>query len=525
MSIRAHILTGLHAGAEMELTSGEWNIGTDPLSDILLSDAVIQPTHARLIITAADSVHLEPIGGRCAVNGTAVDTQSADVPLYAHLRLGGDVVLVLGKVGEAWPEGALTDDGNAARTNTGPEDRQPPAAALTMDGDAPREDEVTPSRKTGNGHDEATASEIGRESEDMGKHTTGGTTDAAGNAGAAGTGNATTGKQDTTQGEEPVCPPRTSVQKVKPAGSCPAQDCCHANRLRRVWRRAGAAGTAFGLLLALTLGASFFSSSPEEEKRAAVTSVLRANGQNPAAFIVKESHEGISIKGIVANDVLRDALNGALRGIGKNIHPDVLSLQSLGEDLKARITAEGARVQVTLSGDALRLSGYIYDAQTLGTLLMPLAEQCARVTFQENVTYWRELEPRVADSLRTLHLEDSVKVRAGAYALVLDSAAVPPERRAALRTFERELTDMCGGVPPLTAKAAPALPARPRPPEEAALCRRLSITGEGPSMQVTFDGQPFSRGALLPNGMRVQEIRPDYVTLERGNNLHYCPMR
>jgi len=69
------IFSGLHQGAEIELTEGVYVIGTDDSCDLILSDSSLKARHAALRVSCESGkidFSVEPLDGNVSLNGTAI---------------------------------------------------------------------------------------------------------------------------------------------------------------------------------------------------------------------------------------------------------------------------------------------------------------------------------------------------------------------------------------------------------------------------------------------------------------------
>ncbi len=89
MSIILRILTGVHKDAQIELTPGDWEVGSDALCDILLSD--VSPHQATLKVLDDGKVLLLPKQDEDVSNffqGSLVPVEGVEVPQYTCISFG-----------------------------------------------------------------------------------------------------------------------------------------------------------------------------------------------------------------------------------------------------------------------------------------------------------------------------------------------------------------------------------------------------------------------------------------------------
>ncbi len=115
-SILLKLLSGPNAGAEMELAPGDWVLGSDEDSQLLLLDAGVRPQHLLLHISGAGTLTVTPKGGSAVINGAPLPAGGMDVPFFTVFTVGG-VHICCGPTGEAWPD--LATPSLLARTEQG----------------------------------------------------------------------------------------------------------------------------------------------------------------------------------------------------------------------------------------------------------------------------------------------------------------------------------------------------------------------------------------------------------------------
>ncbi len=287
------------------------------------------------------------------------------------------------------------------------------------------------------------------------------------------------------------------------------------------------------LLLSLCLGGIWtFSGPPESElQHQDINAVLRSH--NASGLTVQQDEQGIwHIYGGVSNDETQKKLEQSLQGLPFKVQAHLVSFHEIQQSLEERIKAEGALLRVRTLQNGLRVSGYVYDANVLENLLAPLQSDLTYVYLQKDIAFYAQIQNSLQESLATLGLQDMIKLSPGPYGIVLETSALSREKKSQLQAFIQEAPDMARGINPfIKAKtktiSAPKNSSSPVPSikivEETNFCDSLRIGGMGEQLYVVYLNKNYPRGAHLPNGLQVQEIREKYSTFTQGDRLLYCP--
>jgi len=97
------LLSGPNAGAEMELRPGDWMLGSDEESDLVLLDAGIRAQHLLLHISPEGALTLTPKGGLVMVNGTPLPGEGLALPPFTLFTVGG-AHICWGPSDASWPD-------------------------------------------------------------------------------------------------------------------------------------------------------------------------------------------------------------------------------------------------------------------------------------------------------------------------------------------------------------------------------------------------------------------------------------
>lgn len=102
------ILSGPHQGAEVALGVGDYVIGSDPEVDVILSDALINPKHLKITVTADSQLQLTPLDFPVYLNGHELKKEPYPVEPFQFISLG-TTQLIIGPVGQEWPQISIAD--------------------------------------------------------------------------------------------------------------------------------------------------------------------------------------------------------------------------------------------------------------------------------------------------------------------------------------------------------------------------------------------------------------------------------
>ncbi|MDL2290701.1 hypothetical protein LJC09_01170 [Desulfovibrio sp. OttesenSCG-928-F20] len=105
-AILLKLLSGANAGAEMELSPGNWLLGGDDECHILLLDAGVRPRHLLLLVAENGDLTLVPQEGGALVNGEPLPPEGLVLPPHTVFTVGG-VHAAHGPVDAPWPDLSL----------------------------------------------------------------------------------------------------------------------------------------------------------------------------------------------------------------------------------------------------------------------------------------------------------------------------------------------------------------------------------------------------------------------------------
>ena len=94
------LFSGLHAGARIELTEGDWVIGSDDSCDLILTDEGFAPRHASIAVTSGD-VGIVTLDGKV----TTLDGRAVVNEVWPR-----GTIFLFGTIAAAWGAADETED-------------------------------------------------------------------------------------------------------------------------------------------------------------------------------------------------------------------------------------------------------------------------------------------------------------------------------------------------------------------------------------------------------------------------------
>lgn len=516
-AILLKLLSGANTGAELELSPGDWTLGSSDECHILVLDAGVKPRHLMLRVSEAAALTLLPLEGVVTVEGLPVPPEGLDLLPFTIFTAGG-VHACCGPPDAAWPELSL-----------------PPLAVLQKEVEAEKEELPLPSVHEGRQEDSG--------SESMER--------------------------------ERVMP----SAEIGMAGESPPKKLTKKGFLGSMGLagRIALALTAL-LLLALILdfgtGGQFFTGSDDKSQK--LTRLLHLNGfaQTQA---VRDDTGTLRVIGTVVSNKRLDELVVFATTLTPPPELAVISLEDVALGLNANFKRADAALSVSRGLSFLRISGYAYDMRALESVLLNEWDKLKDVPVRLEALTWEAARPELQRLLREKKLEAKGRFLPGKYRITLqlqplnateqqalsvllrqaeDLFAVegviqtgrwqpvqvvppPPQPAATLRLPEPFLTNAIGllnsthlDVSPNAAfmEPAPGLEnpgegagtAQEQPSLEASQvfsCSQIHITGQGYDMGIIHQGLFYRLGARLPDGLQVRYVTPELVVLQRGKDF------
>lgn len=116
------LLSGLNAGASMELAPGEWILGSGDASELLVMDQGVHARHLALRVGEDGRVILVPLEGEVGLDSAPVPAEGLPLEDFAVFS-AGSLTACVGPADSVWPE--LRTPAAAPAPTPGPEDPDP----------------------------------------------------------------------------------------------------------------------------------------------------------------------------------------------------------------------------------------------------------------------------------------------------------------------------------------------------------------------------------------------------------------
>jgi type III secretion system YscD/HrpQ family protein len=506
------ILSGLHDGTAMELVPGDWLIGSDEESDLILTDAGMQPRHALLRVTEQGECGITPQNGSVQERGknaevAPVPPEGKALPAFTVLELGG-VLLALGPAAGVWPDlRAPAPENNIADNTEGPAASE----AAPKKNEAEAKSSAEPTHFLPRGAVPTASNSVG--------------------------GNLVGGRPSNKVGGQ---------RKWKP------------------WR---VAAGLFCLLLLLGLLLDFTKFGilfdPLEREAGSLASELQRQGFGKVSVNITEER-GLLVQGLVESNQRLEALARQAEKYSPAPGLRVVSLEDLLAALKAQAKRQDAPLRIVKSGGSIGISGYVYDLDEFKELFKE--EQAAldllasKAALRVSLRTWDSAREEVARSLAAHNFAGRYALAPDLFHIALRVQALSAVELQEMQSVIQEVNDYFGvenvlllepwsqqqeqpktpetaeQVPvesiPQVEQAAPRIvrvlkaPQRFTLPANAAPltplvrgCADLAFTGEGSDTAILFNGNVYQTGAILPGGLRLRVITPAFVALQEGAAL------
>ncbi len=470
MTRALRILSGLHTGAHIHLTEGDWQLGSDPLCDILISD--LAPQQGVLRIQSDGTIYFTPYveQGQVTQNileESPIPEEGSVVPLYTCVTLG-DIHIALGEENAPWPQITLPHEKKKSVENV------PDSLDISSE---PKENTTVQTSPIQEKEKPAQASPL-------------------------------------FLAAQPLKKGKKIVLRVLLAGLLLT--------------------LTLGGIWTMNTPTTEENERQDIESviEALLVDMSPAYLYGTAPFTIEKTKENSwYVCGAVEKAAIQEKLELALQGLPFTVTSTIAVLPDAQQSLETHIKKQGSLLQVKISSHGLRLLGYIYDEKVLNDLLLPLQEEVQCLYLQKDVVFWEQLQNPITESLNALNLQSVVQMSPGSYGLTLAFKALSLEQQEKLKTFLQEVKDMTRGVSPFI-KIAPISQIESKKEDKNVssdlkslneFCQKITIEGKGSQLHILYGKKEFSRGAHLPNGLQVQEITDKYATFTLNERLLYCP--
>jgi type III secretion system YscD/HrpQ family protein len=488
------VLSGFHAGAAMELSPGDWILGSGTDNDLVLMDEGIAPGHLLLRVTGEGVCFIAPRNGTVEMSEadeTAGGAKKAilpdegrELPSFAIFRAGG-IWLAIGPASVPWPE---LQSGRPHEIATG----------------------GSPLSETGE-------TVLSTAFSNMSLQAHGAAMKAA----------------SATRAETPD-------ESVRPL--------FWMRHIHQRWRREeGTSGRTkkvvalccvFLLLLGLVLDFRFTPSS--QELAAALERELHRRGFTRTAVSPRDEGSPLVSGLTVSNRQLEDLTRYAET---LNPRPDlqVASLEDTAAYLEGQARRADAPLRVVRSGDGITLYGYAYDMTAVRELFQDEQQTLhfgdERSVVRSKIHTWAEAGNEVEAVLRAAGFSGRYSLNPDRFHIGLRVRALSAAEIESLHRATREINDYFNAenvlrmepwparessretVTPAALSSIPAQVAEQRYSPSVGGCGDLSLTGQGTDLAVVFNGAAYRTGAFLPGGLQIRLITPSYIALREGASL------
>ncbi len=491
MVIALRILSGLHSGAYIKLNSGDWQLGSNPLCDILISD--IEPKQITVRIDTSGKVTVYPSQNDGVLtenyhNDEVVPENGLEIPLYTCLCLGS-IYVAFGEDNVTWPHIALPLQKNLKQRNSETTQAQDSSSSIAQDANLNIEHQ---------------------------------------------------GQEKIVANKGNVNNSALNINKNKSLDLNPLLGAKSKSKSRFF-----SYFVIFTLLIILIFGVFWMTSTPKsiEDRRQTIQEiideVIALNNESTAnshvysypLSIVQNKDNTWKVCGAVQSINVQNTLTAKFQELPFAVSGDVVVFSDVLQKLNSHIQSKKSLLQVRPMHDKLRVMGYIYDEKTLNDLLAPLQNDLKCLPIQNDATYWQKLQTQALENLTAFGLQNEVRLIPEAYGIVLEYHLVNSDKQELLKTFEQEIAYMTGGVSPFSkiSLIKKGLPPQTetktvsRPKNINEFCQHITIKKQDNTFVVIYGGKSFAQGTRLPSGLQVKEVTDEYVAFALDQRLLFCP--
>ncbi|MFI3271123.1 MAG: FHA domain-containing protein [Pseudomonadota bacterium] len=481
MNILLKVLTGPHMGAELELTQGDWLVGSDFACDVLLVDVAILPRHA-LIRIAEDRAWLIPQDGGIVVDNVLVEQEGQELIPFKPFSLGG-TYLCCGPAHRPWQAhemptlAALNEQAHSALTPTAQPSSQKTQEITT---DAPA-----------SAHGTSLIEGELKQSDTPQDQTSSNST-------------------DMNSGNDIAHDIGPNTWKTKTAWAIRIVLC-------------------LVLLSVLTLGIRHY--TMPQDARIAIDVML-----SKKPYLNVQAHEDngtVLLQGFVGKNKDIVSLEELLQGL-ENAPPivnTIMSLEDIADELRMIALEHDAIWNVRIRNATIYMNGYVQSKDDFVHILSPVQDKLRSIHSQIEMVYWDDLEKMLNEKVKTAQITHKVQFYPHTMRIAYATQGLTSEEEKRLETLLYEIEDqlLLGSIfIPMHAEPNTKGVVHAEAPKNAhttdvnTLCASLSVAVQGHQTVLMVNGVPYAQGNRLPQGWLVQEIHPNYIVLLFDKQMHVC---
>ena len=343
------IFSGPHVGAEFELTSGSYDIGSDEMCDIVLSDSMVAAHHVRLVIED-EAMHLKVLEQQPAfIDGGLVPGES-EHPLQAYQVVTiGTTHFWVGLVGESWPDVVLPEierlQTQQKKTSDG-EHQQQDGEDVTSDGAAEELEHAT--------------SEGGYEEQ---------------------------------EGAAPAAHPVADMEKPLTGSRSKSRGMMTEKSSEKTKKRRSRRTLLIVVAIAIFLGVLIYECSTRHKQEIVITPNSRVEKINVLLEQLHIEHvtasvegeEGITVQGYVDTIAKEKKLKAALKDFHPPVTQQIYTTQRLIQACRQVLSGLGITAKVTSDGQGgITLQGFVPSQEKMNSALELLKQDVKGVQFFSN---------------------------------------------------------------------------------------------------------------------------------------------
>lgn len=264
----------------------------------------------------------------------------------------------------------------------------------------------------------------------------------------------------------------------------------------------------------------------------------RLRQQGFSELHVVEAEGAVTISGTIETRSRRQLLDDTLAGIVPEPKLQINVTEDMASSLQTSAAKQGMTLKVAnIGGNTLRVTGYLRDEAAMSQFTMlseAIRKNVADIRMQ--TTDWKTLEPEIVRILKSRGLKGRMSMTPEPYSITV-AASLTSDERNRWDEMRNELADLLQAPLPITgmqqqqetpqviAIEAPAQrEGRPSTVSASISCPQAeAYRNAAGTFMVMHGDQGYPVGALLPGGIRIQEISRDFIVLVDRSHTLYCP--